>query len=361
MRTTILALCMSVLIGLVISCGGGGSGMPDSGNGSGTFESDDTPDQTPEVGTEPVAVIEADTLSGEAPLEVVFSGSQSYDPDGDTLTFFWDFGDESDSTEENPSPHVFHDGGLFTVTLIVEDSSGMTGVSTVNIEVLPDDGVYVDEEEGVVAGLTLDENIDENSPAVIVGDAQWVDGIEGSGMEFDAEGEYILLPDSDNLDLTSEGTVEVWVYPYSNITAAGIVHKGEELDYSDESYSLQYNQAGQVALILTNEAGLHTYVISNEQILSVYTWHHIVAAWDLNEVYLYVDGALVIDRKIYANGWRSDLPSGFAPARHSEGGLMIGSQIPFNLRFDGIIDNVVLYNRVLEAGKVEKHYNSLAP
>ena len=64
MKTTILALCMSALIGIVISCGGGGPGMPDNDNGSGTFESDDTPDQTPDDGTEPVAVIEADTLSG---------------------------------------------------------------------------------------------------------------------------------------------------------------------------------------------------------------------------------------------------------------------------------------------------------
>jgi hypothetical protein len=308
-----------------------------------------------------VAHIEADRLSGEAPLEVVFTASGSFDPEGDALSYYWDFGDGSSSVVENPIPHVFTTGGLYTVSLIIENSSGMTAVATVNIDVLPDDGVFVDEEEGIVAGLTLDENIDENSPAEIHGDPQWVEGLDGSGMEFDAEGEYILLPDSSDLDLTSEGTVEVWVCPYSNITAAGIVHKGEELDYSDESYSLQYNQPGQVAFIITNDAGLHTYVISDEQRLTVYEWHHIVAAWDLNEIYLYIDGALVTDRSIYANGWRSDLPPGFAPARNSDGGLMIGSQIPFNYRFDGIIDNVMLYNRVLDEVEVSEHYSALAP
>ncbi len=353
MRHILIVLCMIVVIGLALSCGStGGLGLPDSGDILG---------QDPEGGSEaPVAVIEADRASGEAPLEILFTGSGSYDPQGDVLSYFWDFGD-GDTIEGVDVSHLFAVGGSYTVTLIVENTSEMTAVATVNIEVLPDDGVFVDEEEGIVAGLTLDENIDENSPAELYGDPQWVDGVDGSGMEFDAEGEYILLPDSDDLDLTSEGTVEVWVYPYSNVVAAGIVHKGVELDYSDESYSLQYNQPGQVAFILTNDAGLHTYVISNEQPLSVYEWHHIVAAWDLNEIYLYIDGALVTNRKIYANGWRTELPQDFAPARDSDGGLMIGSQIPFEYRFDGIIDNVLLYNRVLDEAEVSGHYSALVP
>jgi len=228
-----------------------------------------------------------------------------------------------------------------------------------------DRGVFMDEEQGIVAGLTLNENLDEDSPADIYGETQWVPGVDGMGMEFDTEGEYILLPDSDTLDLTDHGTVEVWVYPYTNITAAGIVHKGVMDDYSDESYSLQYNQPGEVAFILTNEAGTPTYVISNEGTLSENQWHHIVTAWDLNDVYLYVDGSLVTNRKIYQNGWKSELPGDFAPARSSDGGLMIGSQVPPHdperYRFEGIIDNVMLYNRVLETTEVEDHYTALVP
>ncbi|MBN2324274.1 MAG: LamG domain-containing protein [Spirochaetes bacterium] len=223
-----------------------------------------------------------------------------------------------------------------------------------------DDGVIVDEEEGIVAGMTLDENLDENSPAEVFGDTQWVDGIDGTAMEFDQEGEYILLPDSPELDLTDQGTVEVWVYPYTNISAAGIVHKGTELDYSDEAYSLQYNNPGQVAFIITNNDHKATYVISNDGEIATEEWHHLVAAWDMTEVYLYIDGAPVTSRSIYSNGWLSELPIDFAPAQDSDGGLMIGSQIPFSYRFDGIIDNVFLYDRVLDADEVSSHYNALA-
>jgi hypothetical protein len=222
-------------------------------------------------------------------------------------------------------------------------------------------GIIVDEEEGIVAGLTLDENIDETSPAEIYGDPQWVAGLEGSAMEFDAEGEFILLPDSEELDLTDQGTVEVWIYPKNNIAAAGIVHKGVELDYSDEAYSLQYNNPGQVAFIITNNDLTPTYVISNEGTLITEKWHHIVAAWDLNEVYLYIDGNLVTNRSIYSNGWLSELPADFAPAQNSDGELMIGSQIPHSFRFDGIIDNVFIYDRVMESAEVSERYNALAP
>lgn len=225
----------------------------------------------------------------------------------------------------------------------------------------PDNGVIVDEVEGIVAGMTLDENLDAESPAEVYGDTLWVPGIDGTAMEFDEEGEYILLPDSPELDLTEQGTVEVWVYPYTNIAAAGIVHKGVELDYSDEAYSLQYNNPGQVAFIITNNDGKHTYVISNEATLTTEQWHHIVAAWDLNDVYLYIDGSLVTNRSIYSNGWVTELPLDFAPAKDSDGALMIGSQIPYSYRFDGIIDNVYLYDRVLEEAEVAEHYNSLIP
>jgi len=357
MRSILIALCMIVLIAIAFSCGStGGLELPDGNDLLGN--------ETENL--EPVANIEADRVSGEAPLEVVFTGSGSFDPEGDTLSFYWDFGDGNSSVVENPIPYVFATGGVYTVTLVVEDTKGLTAVATVNLDILPDDGVFIDEEEGIVAGFTLDENIDEDSPAGIFGDPQWVDGIDESGMEFDAEGEYILLPDSEELDLTDEGTVEVWVYPYSNISYAGIIHKGEELDYSDESYSLQYFAPGEVAFVIANNAGIHSCVISNEERLSINTWHHIVVSWDLNDVYMYIDRHEVVNKRIsqYDHGnWTNppSLPQDFAPARDSDGGLMIGSQIPHNLRFDGIIDNVMLYDRVLDESEVIEHYDALMP
>jgi hypothetical protein len=53
---------------------------------------------------------------------VTFSASGS-DPDGDPLTYTWDFGDGT--TDRGPSLfHVFYDEGQFRVTLTVSDGRG---------------------------------------------------------------------------------------------------------------------------------------------------------------------------------------------------------------------------------------------
>jgi PKD repeat protein len=54
---------------------------------------------------------------------VNFDGSGSYDPDNDTLTYKWDFGDGTSSEEKNSSniTHIFQQPGNYTVTLNVSD------------------------------------------------------------------------------------------------------------------------------------------------------------------------------------------------------------------------------------------------
>jgi len=89
----------------------------------------------------PVADIQANPVSGQSALLVNFLSTNSYDPGGSNLTFTWNFGDETQSTEENPT-HTFVNNTVnsitFTVTLIVTNASGISSnPATIIITVNP--------------------------------------------------------------------------------------------------------------------------------------------------------------------------------------------------------------------------------
>ncbi len=81
----------------------------------------------------PVAVAEANPLTGIAPLEVTFTGSNSTDDVG-VVSYAWDFGDGMTSTEADPV-HIYETAGVYMVTLTVEDMAGQTNTASLSITV----------------------------------------------------------------------------------------------------------------------------------------------------------------------------------------------------------------------------------
>ncbi|MBL8009684.1 MAG: PQQ-dependent sugar dehydrogenase [Flavobacteriales bacterium] len=82
----------------------------------------------------PTAVIATNVTVGAGPLNVQFNGEASHDP-GTIVSYFWDFGDGTTSTQMNPAK-TFTDTGDRTVTLTVTDDDGLTGQATVVITVI---------------------------------------------------------------------------------------------------------------------------------------------------------------------------------------------------------------------------------
>jgi PKD repeat protein len=65
---------------------------------------------------------------------IAFDGSRSSDPDGDPLTYAWDFGDGTTATGVSPT-HAYAALGEFTETLVVNDGtvSLLPALTTVTI------------------------------------------------------------------------------------------------------------------------------------------------------------------------------------------------------------------------------------
>ncbi len=66
-------------------------------------------------------------------LACSFKGETSSDPDGDTLTYSWDFGDTSALVTTQNASRTYTTGGSKTVTLTVNDGKGGTDTDTVTV------------------------------------------------------------------------------------------------------------------------------------------------------------------------------------------------------------------------------------
>jgi PKD repeat protein len=68
-------------------------------------------------------------------LQVTVNGSASSDPDGNIVSYSWNFGDGGTDTGATPAPHTYAAPGPYTITLTVVDDDGAPGVAQQNINV----------------------------------------------------------------------------------------------------------------------------------------------------------------------------------------------------------------------------------
>ena len=80
----------------------------------------------------PVAASTATPAAGPTPLAVAFSSAGSSDPEGQPVTYAWDFGDGATSNTANPA-HTYTQPGQYTVRLQVSDGVNTTSALPLSI------------------------------------------------------------------------------------------------------------------------------------------------------------------------------------------------------------------------------------
>jgi PKD repeat protein len=163
--------------------------------------------------------------TGQTGVAVQFDGTGSSDPNGDAISFAWDFGDNGTSDQESPS-HTYTAAGVYTVTLVVNDgllpSPPATTTATisdpaVNSPPVADAGGPYSGDTGTSITFSGAGSTDPNGNNTITSYAwDFGDGSSGSGVasshSYAAQGTYtVTLTVTDDGGLSSSDTAEALV------------------------------------------------------------------------------------------------------------------------------------------------------
>jgi len=243
-------------------------------------------------------------------------------------------------------------GGGFTMNGALEYSSTQIGYTSA-----------ADLNSGLVGWWKLDESGNTNTAADSAGSvtgtltgfpadesANWGPGKFGNRLEFDGTDDYITLGNPAALRLTGSMTISVWIRGDSFPAADhDIVSKAGNV--GSRGYVLRIDgtevagPTGQVECIVAPDGSTMTTRSTGEKI-NPGAWHHIACVYNAAALTLdtYVDGVLDSDN---LNG--AVPPSQFNPAINAN----IGRRPNNGAYFDGIIDDVRIYNRALSAGEIQ--------
>ncbi len=174
-------------------------------------------------GPQPPVADAGGPYSGQVGSPITLDGSGSYDPDGDILSFLWDFGDGSpmlDSWPEATVTHAYAAAGTYTVTLTVSDDDGAEDSDTTTATVTDGSG-----EPGGIAGTVTDANGPVKKAIVTAYDGAGYPAATGKTLPSGAytitglaPGDYTVKAELGDLEGWAQGIVTV----LSGQTTAGV-------------------------------------------------------------------------------------------------------------------------------------------
>ena len=203
-------------------------------------------------------------------------------------------------------------------------------------------------QEGLISYWTFDEaDIDGDTVkdawgenhGTIVGDPEVVKGKVGEALKFDGEDDYVKVPHSEELDFqTDEATVEAWIYP--NAIEADKHTLYRKADATDK-FIIRLNGSN-LELYLQTDAGSNNIAAGN---IEANKWQHVSGRYDGSSLEVFIDG-ISVGSVDHSGNLVSDVADAY-----------IGSR-PSDRRYNGIIDEIRLYNRALSEAEIRQNMNA---
>ena len=190
------------------------------------------------------------------------------------------------------------------------------------------------------SGNTASDSIGNND-GTLRNNPIWATGQVGNALRFDGNDDYIDLNDDNSLNLGDTWTLMEWIYPESLTTEnnAIIIH----YDTSEITQNEYYVSGPQQNKIAYYSVEMGTSAVSITK-LSENNWYHTAITYDNGNVNFYLNGQPDGGTTGYTTG---DWDGGTKEISHS------GTE-PFN----GIIDEVSIYNRALTPTEIKDQYDN---
>ncbi|HUS71525.1 MAG TPA: LamG domain-containing protein [Sedimentisphaerales bacterium] len=179
--------------------------------------------------------------------------------------------------------------------------------------------------------------------------AEWTTGPVDGALSFDRNHRtYVSVPDDASLNITGDITISAWVYCTRGGSYQAIVTKCAGAGPRNNPFDFRTHETAepQLAFVRADASG-HERVYSRTRI-SLGEWHHVLVRVENKVPDFYIDG---VDAGKYADTTFTRTPTGNTKP------LLIGKRDD-GLYFNGIIDEVAIYNRALSAEEIQEHYQN---
>lgn len=199
-------------------------------------------------------------------------------------------------------------------------------------------------EEG--SGTVVGDSSDNGNDGMLYGDGdEWVTGRIGGGLEFDGSNDYVDLGNDASLGMTEEITIEAWVMSEDIGSRQGIVTTST----GAPRWAVEIRNSKLRFFAYPKDGS--DYQLLGNTLLSSDTWYHVVAVYSVSKGYT----------KVYLNGDGDGSELRSVELGRTLEGVNIGRYEAIGGYFNGIIDNVRIYDAALNDSEVLALYNSAPP
>ncbi|MFC2058153.1 DNRLRE domain-containing protein [Chloroflexota bacterium] len=179
--------------------------------------------------------------------------------------------------------------------------------------------------------------------------ATWTTGVVGNAMSFDGDNDYVEVSDNSSLDITDDITIEAWVKfdvldIWHNIMSKEWASSPTNYDYC-WGFTINGND-NKPELDITDISG-YMRAFSTNTTVNTGIWYHIAYTYDGANVRAYLNGELK-STTAYTDALVTSNDSLFFGKSRFAG--------VYNIRFDGILDEVAIYDFALPPDEIERHY-----